>query len=290
MVRDVAQFVQTELDDLPARFGWLLAIGLSGFRTITMLVKLRRFEALELEARRAWVERWAFGSFSLARQLFRGVRSTALLAYYDHALVRAQLLPREKAGAQSRRRSGASELMARPDAQVLVVGSGAGGAVTALELARRGLDVLVLEEGARHSQADYGKPAPEAMRRLYRRGGMTPIMGRVPIGYVEGRCVGGSTEINSGFWHRTPREALLRWKSQFDLADASEEELNPHFDWAEDMLGVASAPGNGRPARAFSRAASSAWVGRIKKCRAPLRGVTAPTPAPRVARPAPKPG
>ena len=46
--------------------------------------------------------------------------------------------------------------MARRDAQVLVVGSGAGGAVTALELARRGIDVLVLEEGARFSQADYG--------------------------------------------------------------------------------------------------------------------------------------
>jgi choline dehydrogenase-like flavoprotein len=133
--------------------------------------------------------------------------------------------------------------MARPDAQVLVVGSGAGGAVTALELARRGIDVLMLEEGARYSQAEYGKPAPEAMRRLYRRGGMTPIMGRVPIGYVEGRCLGGSTEINSGFWHRTPREALLRWKSQFDLADASEEELNPHFGWAEGMLGVAPSTG-----------------------------------------------
>src|SRR5262245_23825148 len=133
--------------------------------------------------------------------------------------------------------------MAQLDAQVLIVGSGAGGAVTALELARRGFDVLVLEEGNRHSQAEYGKPAPEAMRKLYRRGGMTPIMGRVPIGYVEGRCVGGSTEINSGFWHRAPREALLRWKSQFDLADASEEELNPHFDWAEDMLGVGLSQG-----------------------------------------------
>lgn len=124
-------------------------------------------------------------------------------------------------------------------AQVLVIGSGAGGSVTALELARRGMSVVMLEEGSRHTAADYGKPPNEAMAQLYRRRGMTPILGRVPIGYVEGACVGGSTEINSGFWHRTPREVLLRWKAQFDLADAGLEDLDAHFEWAEDLVGVA---------------------------------------------------
>lgn len=124
------------------------------------------------------------------------------------------------------------------DAQVIVIGSGAGGAVTALELARAGRDVLVLEEGARHTEADYGATAPIAMRRLYRRGGMTPILGRVPIGYVEGCCLGGSTEINSGFWHRAPREVLARYKSHFGLCGASEDELAPHYAWAENELGV----------------------------------------------------
>jgi hypothetical protein len=100
VVRDVARFVRSELDDLPARFGWLLSIGLTGFRTITVFVKLSRFEALERGARRAWAERWAYGSFSLARQLFRGVRSTALLGYYDHPLVRARMLPKDKPGAK----------------------------------------------------------------------------------------------------------------------------------------------------------------------------------------------
>jgi len=123
-------------------------------------------------------------------------------------------------------------------AQALVIGSGAGGAVTALELARAGLDVVVLEEGREHTDADYGKGSVEAMRSLYRRRGMTPILGRTPLGYVEGACVGGSTEINSGFWHRTPREVLLRYKAQFDLADATPEELAPHFQWAEEMTKV----------------------------------------------------
>ena len=76
------------------------------------------------------------------------------------------------------------------------------------------------------------------MERLYRRRGMTPILGRVPIGFVEGKCLGGSTEINSGFWHRTPPEVILRWRSQFDLADTTPESLEPHFKWAEDLLQV----------------------------------------------------
>jgi choline dehydrogenase-like flavoprotein len=127
--------------------------------------------------------------------------------------------------------------------EVLVIGSGAGGSVTALELAARGHDVLVLEEGREWGIEHYGKSPSEGMRRLYRQRGMTPILGPSPIGYVEGCCVGGSTEINSGFWHRTPREILLRWKSQYDLADSTADELEPHFRWAEEHLGVSNYPG-----------------------------------------------
>ncbi len=124
-------------------------------------------------------------------------------------------------------------------AQVVVIGSGAGGAVTAFELARAGYDVIVLEQGRRHDRAKtYGTGSTEGMKQLYRRRGMTPIVGSVPIGYVEGMCVGGSTEINSGFWHRTPAEVLLRWQTQFDLDGATVDELEPHFAWAEQQLSV----------------------------------------------------
>jgi hypothetical protein len=50
--------------------------------------------------------------------------------------------------------------------------------------------------------------------------------------------VGGSTEINSGFWRRTPPEILLRWKAQFDLQDAAPEDLDPHYVELERLLHV----------------------------------------------------
>lgn len=123
-------------------------------------------------------------------------------------------------------------------ADVLVVGSGAGGTVTALTLAEGGRDVVVLEEGRRFTLGEYGTKPTEAMGHLFRARGMNPIMGSVPVAYAEGCCVGGSTEINSGFWSRPPAELLAHWKYEFNIVDASESELLEHYDWAEQALGV----------------------------------------------------
>jgi choline dehydrogenase-like flavoprotein len=122
--------------------------------------------------------------------------------------------------------------------QVLVIGSGAGGATTALLLAQQGYDVLVLEEGKQVEFSQYGQSPTKAMSLLYRNRGMTPILGRVPIAYVEGRCLGGSTEINSGLWQRLSPEFALRWKARFQLANALPEELESHFEWAENLVHV----------------------------------------------------
>ena len=86
-------------------------------------------------------------------------------------------------------------------AEIVVIGSGAGGAVTAAILAEAGRDVLVLEEGPEVDTARLDVNTPEAMLLLYRNAGLSPILGGPSIAFVEGRCVGGSTEINSAFWH-----------------------------------------------------------------------------------------
>jgi choline dehydrogenase-like flavoprotein len=148
-------------------------------------------------------------------------------------------------------------MTARVEAQVVIIGSGAGGSAAALELASAGLDVLVLEEGSRVEFRDYGASSPRAAELFYRRRGMTPILGPMPVGYIEGCCLGGSTEINSGFWQRPASETLHQWKSSRGLADAGPEELDPHFEFLEKLLSVAL-PQEPWPAstRVFERGAS----------------------------------
>jgi hypothetical protein len=53
------------------------------FRFYVRLRTLRSFCGLDVDRRRALVNAWAFGRIPVLRQLFRPVRSLALLAYYD---------------------------------------------------------------------------------------------------------------------------------------------------------------------------------------------------------------
>ena len=51
-------------------------------------------------------------------------------------------------------------------ADVVVVGSGAGGSTVAATLAESGLDVIVLEEGGHYETAEYSPHVPEMMGKF----------------------------------------------------------------------------------------------------------------------------
>ena len=122
--------------------------------------------------------------------------------------------------------------------EVLVIGSGAGGAVSAATLAERGHDVLLVEEGSALDTGNIATASPHAIAQLYRDGGLTPIMGTPNIAYVEGCCLGGSTEVNSAFWHRTPADCYRRWGEHVD--GFCEGHLDPYFEMLESTLSVSS--------------------------------------------------
>jgi choline dehydrogenase-like flavoprotein len=132
--------------------------------------------------------------------------------------------------------------------QVLVVGSGAGGAVTAATLAEQGFAVTVLEEGPDVDTSAMSTHTPEAMRLLYRNAGLTPILGTPPIAFVEGRCVGGSTEINSAFFQRLPPDCYARWRADLGVRDLDEPDLAPYFAQLEAALSVSTVPPDRLPA------------------------------------------
>ncbi|HEY8590604.1 MAG TPA: GMC family oxidoreductase [Naasia sp.] len=101
-------------------------------------------------------------------------------------------------------------------ADVVIVGSGAGGSTMFKELTAAGLDVLLLEEGEEQipGPTGYGGPISELTAALYRGAGVTPIFGLPPIAFAEGRALGGTTEINGGLFWRTPEWILDDWRSQ----------------------------------------------------------------------------
>jgi choline dehydrogenase-like flavoprotein len=128
-------------------------------------------------------------------------------------------------------------------ADVLVIGSGAGGATTAAVLAEAGLDVVVIEEGDLVRQGELTPFSLEQMERQYRAGGVTAALGRPPMAYAEGCCVGGGTEINSGLYRRPPEEVVSRWRRDHDLDDLNPDELDAICDEIEKELTVDTVPG-----------------------------------------------
>jgi choline dehydrogenase-like flavoprotein len=76
------------------------------------------------------------------------------------------------------------------------------------------------------------------IQRLYRDAGTTMILGRPPILFAEGRCVGGSTVINGGMSWRTPARVLEHWQRGLGLDATGPREMERHFDEAERILHV----------------------------------------------------
>ncbi len=125
------------------------------------------------------------------------------------------------------------------DVDVVVIGTGAGGAVVARELAEAGVAVMMLEEGAYVDRSEFtGRPL-EMQKKLYRASGATFTVGNVPITIPLGKTVGGSTTVNSGTCYRAPDRVLEHWVRDLGLTELTPDGLAPYFDRVEAVLGVA---------------------------------------------------
>jgi choline dehydrogenase-like flavoprotein len=122
------------------------------------------------------------------------------------------------------------------ECDVVIVGSGAGGAVAAATLAEAGLDVIVLEAGHGYNRKSYPDHPLDAIAALYRDAGLTMAEGRPNIPVPVARTVGGTTVINSGTCFRAPEPVLDDWRQRFGVTWAGE--LDAHFAEAEDFLRV----------------------------------------------------
>jgi choline dehydrogenase-like flavoprotein len=129
---------------------------------------------------------------------------------------------------------------------VVIVGSGAGGAVAATLLAEAGLRVIVLEEGPYHEARDYQTWKPsDAVRRLFRESGMMTALGlgQTPIiSITTGRAVGGSSVLTGGVCFRIPGEVHHRWVNELGLDELGERALEEAYKDVERRMAVREVP------------------------------------------------
>lgn len=115
------------------------------------------------------------------------------------------------------------------EADICIVGSGAGGGVIAGTLAAKGQQVVVLEAGGYYNESDFNQLELWAYQHLYYRGGYFPSAdGNVTL--VAGATLGGGTTVNWMNCLRTKPGVRAEWAQEFGLEGLDSPEYDRHFD------------------------------------------------------------
>jgi choline dehydrogenase-like flavoprotein len=133
------------------------------------------------------------------------------------------------------------------DVDAVVIGTGAGGSVALRELARAGLNVVGLEEGAYAMSRDFDQREDHMLPRLFQDAGGRATED-MAIRVLQGRGVGGSTIHNTNLCKRTPDEILDLWARKYGVVGAGPGDLRPAFETIERDLSVSEIPASMRNA------------------------------------------
>ncbi|HEU4996345.1 MAG TPA: GMC family oxidoreductase N-terminal domain-containing protein, partial [Gemmatimonadaceae bacterium] len=123
------------------------------------------------------------------------------------------------------------------DADVCVIGSGAGGGVVAARLAETGRTVVVLEAGCADLAAEYDQREIVGTRRLYLQQGTTATHD-LGVAILAGSCVGGGTAINWQTCLRTPDFIRDEWAERSGIAAFRDATFDRALDAVSERIGV----------------------------------------------------
>lgn len=126
----------------------------------------------------------------------------------------------------------------REDCDFLVIGSGPGGAIAAVELARSGKRVILLEAGPVARKDDLVRDGGMSMTRLMWDSGMRTTTGNIIAPTMQAKVLGGGSIINSAICLRPTEAALGAWADDWGVEGLSLAELAPHLDAVERFMGV----------------------------------------------------
>jgi choline dehydrogenase-like flavoprotein len=124
------------------------------------------------------------------------------------------------------------------EADVAIVGTGAGGGTAAEILAQAGLSVILVEEGPLATSAAFRMREGDAYPALYQDAAARATKDKA-ITILQGRCVGGGTTVNWTSSFRTPASTLAHWQHAHGLAGFGPADLAPWFERMEERLSIA---------------------------------------------------
>jgi choline dehydrogenase-like flavoprotein len=260
---EVAGRVDHYLASFRAREKWKARIALIALTYYPMLMLRPPFYVMSADKRQAWLQKRFIDDVSerlvpewlrtLRQGFIRIAQQFCFIGYYgdERAAAKAGYIPfsKRKGKAETIRqlaheRPGVTCMNPRDipaetvTADVVIVGSGAGGATLAYELARRGREVLILERGAHVDPRDFTEDEPTQLSNLYADGALT-LSTNFRFQVAQGMCVGGSTVVNNAVCFDLPERVLGRWNDEDGLnAGLKPGQVGDAFDQVRKFLHV----------------------------------------------------
>lgn len=131
------------------------------------------------------------------------------------------------------------------DYDVLIIGSGFGGSVSALRLTEKGYSVGVLEAGRRFEDADFAKSSWDSRRSYWapKLGckGILRLHTLPNVWIFAGAGVGGGSLVYANTLYEPQSDAFYKDPQWANISDWRSE-LSPFYDQAKRMLGVVTNP------------------------------------------------
>ncbi len=262
---EVAAGIDDYLYSFSAQGKWKAKLALS-LLTVYPLTRLRPpFAMISPERRLEFIERCFINDVverrlpgflrGLAQQILFASQQLAIIGYYadprtaeSTGYVPFSKRPRYAEAVARLPAPGDSLVVSEPSrvdaeritADLVIVGSGAAGAVLAYRLAARGREVVVLEGGKHVDPKDFTEDERVQFSNLYSDGGMqTSTDARFQV--LQGKCVGGTTVVNNAVCLDLPPRVLERWNDPEGLhAGLDAQRLMGSFAWLRDWLPVHS--------------------------------------------------
>ncbi|RIK82465.1 MAG: hypothetical protein DCC68_06640 [Planctomycetota bacterium] len=213
-------------DEGSARLAASLAMLDNRLVNLVVAGRFAQFSRLAADERERLLLAWSTGRSKLGRTVFQAIKRLAMFLHYTEHLP-AGYDPDfgiEPHGTATPICPMSVDGVERLSAEVLVIGSGAGGGVVAGELAAAGCGVLVVEKGGAPREDAYPRDERRGFAELYeRRGSLTTVDRGVTV--LAGSTLGGGTTVNWMTSLEPPRDVLDEWRCDFGFEAATSAEF-----------------------------------------------------------------